>query len=277
MAYAPSGPSDDPPRTSIMAEAGQKLKQIRERLGLKYRDVEEATTRIANQHQNDELIVSLSRLADIENKGTVPSMYRLYSLCAVYRVDMTDALSWYGISLSLLPADAVLLGHSKTHLLGLKARQDAEVQAPIALDPGIDLSKTMFLSRMIQRWGKLPLMLLRHMDLRSRLYGLIGADDWSMFPIIPPGSLVVIDDSRRRILPSGWRTEFDRPIYFLEHRSGYLCGWCTLEGDQLTVQPHPSSACPPKFYTYPDEIEVIGQVTQVAMTLEPSQRHRPRK
>jgi|HubBroStandDraft_6_1064221.scaffolds.fasta_scaffold05794_6 transcriptional regulator with XRE-family HTH domain len=277
MAYAPSGPSDEPPRTSIMAEAGQKLKQIRERLGLKYREVEEATTRIANQHQNDELIVSLSRLADIENKGTVPSMYRLYSLCAVYRLDMTDALSWYGISLSLLPADALLLGHPKTHMIGFKARQDAEVQSPISLDPGIDLSKTMFLSRMIQKWGKLPLMLLRHMDLRSRLYGLIGTDDWSMFPIIPPGSLVVIDDSRRRILSTGWRSEFDRPIYFLEHREGYMCGWCSLEEDKLSVQFHPSSGCAPGFYTYPDEIEVIGQVTQVAMTLEPSQRNRPRK
>ena len=54
MASASSGPSDGPPRTSIMEEAGQKLKQIRERLGLKYRDVEEASTRICRQHQNDE-------------------------------------------------------------------------------------------------------------------------------------------------------------------------------------------------------------------------------
>jgi transcriptional regulator with XRE-family HTH domain len=259
----------------MMEDAGQKLKQVRERLGLKYRDVEEATTRIARAHQNDEFLVSLSRLADIENKGTLPSIYRLYSLCAAYHVDMADVLSWYGISLAGLPADAVLTEHSRTHLIGLQARQDAEVQVPIALDPGIDLSKTMFLSRMIQRWGKLPLMLLRHMDLRSRRYGLIGAEDWSMFPIIPPGSLVVIDDSRRRILTTGWRTEFERPIYFLEHRSGYACGWCSLRDDRLTLQPHPSSLAEPASFAYPEEIEVIGQITQVAMTLEPSQRRRP--
>ena len=33
-----------------MGEAGQKLKRIRERLRLKYRDVEEASTRIAALH-----------------------------------------------------------------------------------------------------------------------------------------------------------------------------------------------------------------------------------
>jgi transcriptional regulator with XRE-family HTH domain len=260
-----------------MEEAGQKLKQVRERLGLKYRDVEETTTRVARLHQNDEFIVTLSRLADIENKGTLPSVFRLYSLCAVYHIDMADVLSWYGISLAGLPADAVVAGHPRTHLIGFQTRQDAEVQVPIILDPGIDLSKTMFLSRMIQRWGKLPLILLRHMDLRSRLYGLIGAEDWSMFPIIPPGSLVVIDDSRRRILNSGWRSEFERPIYFLEHRSGYVFGWCTLQDDRLTLQPHPSSLSQPASYAHPDEIEVIGQITQVAMTLEPSQRRRPAK
>ncbi len=98
-----------------------------------------------------------------------------------------------------------------------------------------------------------------------------------MFPIIPPGSLVVIDDSRRHILSTGWRTEFERPIYFLEHRSGYVCGWCSLREDRLTLQPHPSSLAEPASYLYPDEIEVIGQVTQVAMTLDPSQRRRPAK
>ena len=262
-------------RTSMMEEAGQKLKKIRERLALKYRDVEEASARIAASHDNDEYTVALSRLADIENKGTMPSIFRIYSLCAIYRLDINEVLSWYGISLDELPADAGLVQLARTHTVGIQPREDSEVQVPIALDPGIDLSKTVFLSRMIQKWGKLPLMLLRHMDLRSRRYGLIGADDWSMFPIIPPGSLVVLDDTRR-IRQSGWRTEFERPIYFFEHRDGYACSWCTLRGSRLILQPHPASSCEPEAYDYPSEIEVIGQVTQVAMSLEPALRGRHR-
>ena len=76
MPFGPSSRSDYAPQPSIMEEAGQKLKRIRERLRLKYRDVEEASLRIAAAHQNDEFVVALSRLADIENKGTMPSMYR---------------------------------------------------------------------------------------------------------------------------------------------------------------------------------------------------------
>ena len=260
-----------------MAEAGQKLKRSRERLDLTYRDVEEATTRLAAAHQNDELVVQISRLADIENKGTLPSIYRLYALCVVYMVDLTEMLSWYGIVSSKLASDAALVAHKKTHLVGFKARDDAEVQVPLALDPGIDMSKTTFLSRMIQRWGRVPLMLLGQHDLRSRLYGMIGAEDWSMFPIIPPGSLVVIDDTRRRIANAGWKTEFERPIYFLEHRDGYACSWCTLRGELLTLHPHPSSLCEPEVFKYPNEIEVLGQVTQVAMTVDPAQRRRTPK
>src|SRR5690242_7815352 len=120
MAFASSGRSDAMPQKSIMEEAAQKLKRIRERLGLKYRDVEEATARIANAHQSDEFLVSLSRLSDIENKGTMPTMYRLYSLCAIYRLEVVEVLSWYRIQLSDLPADAALVDLPRTHLVGLQ-------------------------------------------------------------------------------------------------------------------------------------------------------------
>jgi transcriptional regulator with XRE-family HTH domain len=257
----------------MMEEAGQKLKRVRERLRLRFRDVEEASSRIAARRRNDEFTVALSRLADIENKGTMPSAYRLYSLCAIYGLDMVEVLSWYGISLSTLPADSTVVEHTRTHPICFKP-EDGEIQVPISLDPGIDLSRTVFLSRIIQRWGKLPLLLLNNVDLRNHRYGLIGTEDWSMFPLIPPGSLVVIDDTKRRIATSGWATEFERPIYFLEHRDGYVCGWCTLRDGRLVVQPHPASLCDPESYSFPEEIEVIGQVMQVAMSLEPALHRR---
>ena len=256
-----------------MEEPGQKLKKIRERLRLRFRDVEEASTRIAAQHSNDEFAVALSRLADIENKGTMPSVYRLYSLCAIYKLDMSEVLGWYGVSMSTLPADSAVLQHTQTHTVNFQA-EEGSIQVPISLDPGMDLSRTVFLSRFIQRWGTLPLMLFNNIDLRNYRYGLIGTEDWSMFPIIPPGSLIVVDDTKRRIANTGWTSEFERPIYFLEHREGYMCGWCALREGNLTVQPHPASLYDPRTYRYPDEIEVIGQVTQVAMSLDPVYRRR---
>lgn len=258
----------------MMEEAGQKLKRVRERLNLRFRQVEEASTEIAQQRGNDEFVVALSRLADIENKGTIPSIYRLYSLCAIYRLDLSEVLGWYGISLDLIPADAQVIEHERTHLVGFRP-EEGNVQVPIALDPGLDLTRTAFLSRLIQQWGTVPLTLLTNLDLRNYRYGFIGTEDWSMFPIIPPGSLVVIDDSKRRIASSGWSSECERPIYFLEHRDGYACGWCTLRDGTLILQPHPASNCDAESYAYPNEIEVIGQVTRVALSLEtPRRRNR---
>ncbi|MEQ1946654.1 MAG: helix-turn-helix transcriptional regulator [Bryobacteraceae bacterium] len=252
-------------------DAGQRLKRARERLNLRFRDVEEASARIAARRGNDEFLVALSRLADIENKGTVPPVFRLYSLCAIYRLDLGEVLSWYGVDLSELPADSAVLQHERTHMVGFHP-QDGDVTVPLALDPGIDVSRTVFLSRLIQRWGTLPLMLLNNIDLKSKRYGLIGTEDWSMYPIVPPGSLVVIDDTKRRIATSGWKNEYERPIYFLEHRNGYTCGWCSLRDGQLMVQPHPASHCDPEAYAYPEEIEVIGQVTEIALSLGAAER-----
>jgi transcriptional regulator with XRE-family HTH domain len=260
----------------MMQEAGQKLKRARERLNLRYRDVEEASLRIAERHKNDEFIIALSRLADIENKGTVPSLYRLYSLCTIYRLDLHEVMEWYGVDISQMPADAMSIEIERTHTVGFDTDGHGEVQLPLSLDPGLDWRRTTYLSRMIQRWGRLPLMLLNGLDLKNHRYGFIGTEDWTMYPLLQPGSFVLIDETRRKIVNTGWTNEFERPIYFLEHRKGFACGWCTLNDSQLILQPHPASMCNPEVYAYPDEVEVIGQVTGVAMRLDQGRRRRTR-
>src|SRR3974377_1121728 len=113
--------SATPAKEITMDDAGQRLKRARERLSLRYRDVEEASLKIAARHKNDEFGVALSRLADIENKGTVPSIYRLYSLCAIYRLSLSDVLDWYGIPLGELATDATTVEVERTHEIGFPA------------------------------------------------------------------------------------------------------------------------------------------------------------
>jgi len=257
-----------------MADAGLRLKQARERLNLRYRDVEQASIRIAEMRANEEFSIALSRLSDIENKGTVPTIYRLYSLCAIYRLDMAEVLEWYGVDLAVLPADAALLPVEATHLIGFDAGLHGQVQVPLVMDPSVDLSKTTYLSRAIRRWGKLPLSLLNAVDLKHHRYAFVGSEDWSMYPLLQPGALILIDEAHRKIVNGGWSNEFERPIYFLEHRGGYVVGWCALNGSQLVLQPHPASQCSPVVYNYPSDIDVIGQVSGVAMILDQGKRRR---
>lgn len=254
-----------------MDRPGEKLKRARERLGLTYRDVEEASQRIAVRHASDEFALPLSRLADIENAGRVPSIFRIYTLCAIYRLNVNEVFHWYGVPMDRIAADAVQLGLPETHEIRLS--DDGVGIIPQMPDAQIDLRKTSFVSHLVRRWGRLPLSLLDGLDLKKNRYGFIGLDDWSMFPLLQPGALVMIDESRRKIINEGWTNEFDRPIYFLEHRNGYLCGWCTQENSQLVVQPHPSSQEKPAIFAFPAGIDVVGQVTGVAMLLG-SRRHR---
>src|SRR5438270_7314912 len=93
--------------SNIMEDAGERLKKIRDRLNLTIRDVEEASRRIAARHKNDEFVVGLSRLSEIENKGTVPTLYRLYSLCSIYRLDLIEVLEWYGVEVGDMAADSL--------------------------------------------------------------------------------------------------------------------------------------------------------------------------
>lgn len=250
-----------------MQEAGRKLRRTREYLCLKYRDVEEASIIIAKQHENPEFAIGLSRLADIENKGTVPSVYRIYSMAAIYGLSFRKVLHWYGIDLDALPGDAVSVSLGPTRQLDFETSPDGIFDVPAEFDREWDISKTSFLSRQLQRWGKLPIALLGRLEGRYR-YGLIGEHDWSMHPIIPPGSFVQIDDSKRRIATSGWTHEYERPIYFVEHRKGYRCGWCAQRDGLLLVQPYPGSQVSPEIFRFPGEADVVGQVVGLAMRLD---------
>src|SRR5579872_707188 len=100
-----------------MDDPGQKLRRARERLNLRVRDVEEASQKIAEKYHNDEFAILINRVSEIENRGLVPSLFRMYSLCAIYRLDFQEVLEWYGISLGSLPADASCVEVPQTHIL----------------------------------------------------------------------------------------------------------------------------------------------------------------
>ena len=257
-----------------MEEPGRRLRRIRERLRLKYRDVEEASQDIARHRGNQEFSIGLSRLADIENKGTLPSFYRLYSLCAIYGLDFEKVLRWYGINLDELTADAARLELRITRLIDFNPSDEATAELPADMDPDLDLTKTFYLTPHVRRWGQLPFSLLRALDIKRHRYAFIGTDDWFMYPVLPPGSFVQIDEGKRRLSSESWSQEYERPIHLVEHRGGYCCGWCTERSGLLIVQAHSASQLEPEVFRYPGEADIVGQVVAVAMRLDLGKRRR---
>jgi len=89
-----------------------------------------------------------------------------------------------------------------------------------------------------------------------------------MYPLILPGSFVQVDESRNVITMKVWRSEFERPIYFVETRQGFVCAWCELSASMLTLKSHPMSPVPSRVLRLGSDAEIIGQVVGVAMRLD---------
>lgn len=249
-----------------MLSAGQSLRLVREALGLTMRDVETASTNIAAKHRSEEFAIPPSRLSDIETKGVVPSIYRLYSLSVIYRRDAREILALYGVDLSRVVDDLQLSLPPKSHKSdALEASMWARI--PVRLDPSFDPRFTLNVGRVIEQWGVVPLNYLAQFADRRYTYGYIGSQDFTMYPILPPGTFVQVDESKTRVAEGAWRSEYERPIYFVETREGFTCCWCTLQADGLVLQSHPLSPVPVRLLKHPHQAEVIGQVVGVAMRL----------
>ncbi len=242
-------------------DPGLRLRQARERLGLTYRDVERASFQLAARRGRSEFIIRLSRLADIENHSVVPGLHKLYSLAAIYHLNPLELCRWYDVPLEEFFHDGASLLAPHTHL----SAAPGTLRVPLRFDPGFDPRRTELLSRLVERWGRFEGALTNGNG--RHCYGFIGLSDHRMEPLLRPGSIVLVDTTVRRIEETAWTSEFDRPIYFVDVRSGYRCGWFDLEGSTLIMHTHPLSHCAPECWRHPEEAEVIGRVVGLVMRL----------
>lgn len=249
-----------------MNSAGQQLRLVREQLGLTLRDVEIASDRIAARHRNLNFGIPLSRLSEIETKGVLPSIYRLHTLAVIYRKDAREVLSWYGIEVNESAADLGLSAPPRSHRTETLASATA-VKVPVRMDPSFDSRRTLNLGRVVEKWGVVPLAYLNQFANTDYTYAYVGSQDFTMYPLLLPGSFLQVDESRNEVVEGAWRSEYERPIYFVETREGFTCCWCSLEGDHITLQPHPLSPARVRVMLHPQDAEVIGQVVGVAMRL----------
>jgi hypothetical protein len=100
---------------------------------------------------------------------------------------------------------------------------------------------------------------------------IVGRSDLTLSPLIRPGTILKIDTHKRAIATyREWSGEFDRPIYLLYTREGYICSWCELDetGSWLTTVPHVCSKTPHRHLRYGQEVEVIGRAVGLIMNLE---------
>jgi transcriptional regulator with XRE-family HTH domain len=217
---------------------GVRLRAIRLQRQLSLREVEERSLRFAQKQGNQSYQVSASWLTRLEREEHQLAVNKLIALADIYSV----------------PPEQLLRSMDSGGPQPMLLSQFSGPNATTDHDPD---DTTLFSTET----GSFPVRYSR---------GIIGKHDRILEPMIPAGSIVLIDTRRRAIsLGKNWKYEFQRPIYFLMTRESYVCGWCELDRDSdwLTLVPHTRSPAFSQRWRYRKEIENIGRVVFVAIRL----------
>src|SRR6266852_7516667 len=129
----------------VYMHPGLRLRQARARLGLTYREVESASYELAARRGRSEFILHISRLAEIENRGVVPGLHKLYTLAVIYHLNPHEIFRWYDIPIEECFHDGTSVPSPQTHLMA----PPVSLRIPTRLHPPFDPRRTELFSRMV--------------------------------------------------------------------------------------------------------------------------------
>ena len=226
--------------------AGSKLKSLRNRCNITVRQVEQASGRIADAKGDKRFRISNGWLAQLENGISEPSICKLFTLSVIYHADFRELARLYNVDIEEIEKYESIAHPHATQMYSDNqqiSNRSRNVRASTGLVPQITNASTPATDE--------------SRDIRQ---GYVGLADYTMYPLIRPGALVEIDISQNTLNGASWHNEFERPIFFVELREGYACGWCELQGNQLLIIPHHSSPSTVRRFTFPREAEIVGRV-----------------
>jgi transcriptional regulator with XRE-family HTH domain len=236
-----------------MEGIGGKLRAARVAWKLTLREVEERSSRLAQQWGNPAYRISASWLDRVERENRGLSATKLIVLASIYSLTTDQMFALLPLATASTPLKDISVPNA-TLLANGPLEDHARFWLPDTLVTDPPPASTTLLPLLE---GVLPPQFRR---------GIIGQQDRTLEPMIRAGSIVLIDTQKRSIAGRReWNHEFDRPIYFLLTHTGYVCGFCELdkESEWLTVIPHALSFEQNRRWRYRKEIEVIGTVTAV--------------
>ena len=249
-------------------EGGKLLRTERTRVMLSTRDVERLSRKIADEKKSQDYYISHAWLTDAENGAFIPSIFKLYSLSLIYKRRYEEILDFFGIHLDDIRREQMWLTLPRTYLIGSQPESPIPMmQIPEDIREKIDIGKTNLVSRMFSQWGGIPVSLFGARDPDKSVYGYVGTEDFTLFPLIRPGSFVQIDANQTKVDQGGWHNEIDRPIYFVELRDSYACSWCEPGEGRLLLIPYPQSRYQVREVRFPGDSEIVGRVTAVSMRI----------
>lgn len=115
---------------------------------------------------------------------------------------------------------------------------------------------------LLAMWRPVPLLLMLDVDWGRGPLVLIGTRDRMMWPLLPPGSLLQLDQNVRTV-DEGQFDEHERPIYLIEYRNRFHCCHAQRRRDVITLISHGDSQGPASMSISVREARVRGQLTPI--------------
>ena len=261
---------------------GKWIRALREERLIKPSEVERITKNIAETRGNPEFYVPHSTLADIE-AGSMPGIYKLFSLALSYKVPLDDLLLPFGLDPAEPANQAAAIPEKRptADMLNLEvppsdgsAVREPPFRFQLNFDAKVSPAETVLLKLQSQELAILPPAVQSRIDPVRYRYALIGSNDDRMGDLLPPRSMVEIDTSQKAVQLSRWKSLLERPIYFIWHNEGYACEWCQVDGSDLILIPHPISGHPVRRFKMPGNANVLGMVTNAWLPFQRTRRRR---
>jgi hypothetical protein len=99
-------------------------------------------------------------------------------------------------------------------------------------------------NRLLNAWADAPMLLMLEEDWEGGPLVVVGLSERTLWPMVPPGSLLRLDPKSRKIEDGPW-PEFERPIYLVEYGDRFYCCHAQRRGDMLRLISHLESPNPP--------------------------------
>jgi transcriptional regulator with XRE-family HTH domain len=252
-------------------QVGQALRSIRVGLGISCREVERRAARYAESAGDDRYNISHSWLVHIENSKAIPSIHAIITLGMIYDVDQTSIFELFDAPLRRPILAAHMAYEPRRAIVECVGRQPWRGIAE--LNRAFDRDRSTLVRELGEMFAPIPEQLLSIQREFSAPYAYLGADLEGVPPPIGKMALVALNTKERNIVvPSGSSVEC--PVYLLQTRDGYACGWCERQLGSIILVPYPCSGVQPHKLLTADA-DVLGRVTSVLVRLGPSRR-RPR-
>lgn len=143
-------------REGELLRPGERLRNIRTRLGLTTRNVEAFSRRISNAEENEYYCISSAWLTQVENTGSVPGVHKLFSLSVIYQQSFGDLLRLFGVDLTKIEDHQASLSLPKRYPTTFSpASENRPVSFPVHFGQGSSLNDTNLLSRIVGLWGEI--------------------------------------------------------------------------------------------------------------------------